>query len=79
VRWGVTPNLTLNATVNPDFSQVEADAGQFQFDPRQALFFPEKRPFVLDGLGRTASSAETRGSCRASSTACRSRVRRAGP
>ena len=50
VRWGVTPNLTLNATANPDFSQVEADATQFQIDPRQALFFPEKRPFFLDGI-----------------------------
>ena len=50
LRWGVTTNLTLNGTVNPDFSQVEADAGQFQFDPRQALFFPEKRPFFLDGI-----------------------------
>ena len=49
-RWGVTSNLTLNATVNPDFSQVEADATQIQFDPRQALFFQEKRPFFLDGI-----------------------------
>jgi len=49
VRWGVTPNLTLNGTVNPDFSQVEADASQFTYDPRTALFFPEKRPFFLDG------------------------------
>ena len=45
----MTPNLTLNGTVNPDFSQVEADASQFTFDPRSALFFPEKRPFFLDG------------------------------
>jgi Domain of unknown function (DUF5916) len=50
VRWGVTPNLTLNGTVNPDFSQVESDASQVQYDPRQALFFDEKRPFFLDGL-----------------------------
>jgi hypothetical protein len=50
LRWGVTTNLTLNGTLNPDFSQVESDAGQFQFDPRQAVFFPEKRPFFLDGL-----------------------------
>jgi len=50
VRWGVTPNLTLNGTVNPDFSQVEADASQIQYDPRDAIFFPEKRPFFLDGL-----------------------------
>jgi hypothetical protein len=49
LRWGVTPNLTMNGTVNPDFSQVEADASQFTFDPRSTLFFPEKRPFFLDG------------------------------
>ena len=49
-RWGITNNLTLNATANPDFSQVEADASQLVFDPRQALFYPEKRPFFLDGL-----------------------------
>lgn len=50
VRWGVTNNLTLNGTANPDFSQVESDVSQIQFDPRDALFFPEKRPFFLDGL-----------------------------
>ncbi|PYO78824.1 MAG: hypothetical protein DMD67_04225 [Gemmatimonadetes bacterium] len=42
--------MTLTGTGNPDFSQVEADAGQLQFDPRQALFFAEKRPFFLEGL-----------------------------
>jgi hypothetical protein len=50
VRWGMTSNLTLNASVRPDFAEVESDAGQFVIDPRQALFFPEKRPFFLDGL-----------------------------
>jgi hypothetical protein len=50
LRWGVTPNLTLNGTYNPDFSQVEADASQIVTDPRRALFFPEKRPFFLDGI-----------------------------
>jgi hypothetical protein len=50
LRWGVTPNLTLNGTVNPDFSQVESDASQVQYDPRNAVFYPEKRPFFLDGL-----------------------------
>jgi hypothetical protein len=49
IRWGLTPNLTLAGTLNPDFSQVEADAGQVVFDPRTALFFPEKRPFFLEG------------------------------
>ena len=48
VRWGLTDNLTLNGTVKPDFSQVESDAGQLAFDPRQALFFAEKRPFFLE-------------------------------
>ncbi|MFL5614560.1 MAG: DUF5916 domain-containing protein [Gemmatimonadaceae bacterium] len=50
VRWGVTENLTLNSTIHPDFSQIEADAGQFVFDPRSSLFFAEKRPFFLDGI-----------------------------
>ena len=55
VRWGVTPNLSLNGTINPDFSQVEADASQIQYDPRNALFFEEKRPFFLDGLEQFAT------------------------
>jgi uncharacterized protein DUF5916/cellulose/xylan binding protein with CBM9 domain len=48
-RWGVTPNMTLNATLNPDFSQVEADVAQLDINTRFALFFPEKRPFFLEG------------------------------
>ncbi len=55
VRWGLTPNLTLNGTVNPDFSQIEADAGQFTFDPRSAVFYDEKRPFFLDGSEQFAT------------------------
>ena len=50
VRWGISNNLTLNGTVNPDFSQIESDAGQLSFDPRQSLFFAEKRPFFLEGI-----------------------------
>ncbi|HJP61766.1 MAG TPA: DUF5916 domain-containing protein, partial [Gemmatimonadaceae bacterium] len=50
VQWGITNTLTLNAAVNPDFAEVESDAGQFVIDPRLALFFPEKRPFFLEGL-----------------------------
>lgn len=50
VRWGMRQNLTLNATINPDFSQVEADVGQVTLNERFALFYPEKRPFFLDGL-----------------------------
>lgn len=50
VRWGVSNNLTLNGTLNPDFSQVEADVAQISFDPREAVFVPERRPFFLDGI-----------------------------
>lgn len=48
-RWGITTDLNLNGTLNPDFSQVESDAEQIQFDPRLALSYPEKRPFFLEG------------------------------
>jgi hypothetical protein len=50
LRWGITPNLTWTATARPDFSQVEADAAQVVYDPRVALYYPEKRPFFLEGL-----------------------------
>jgi hypothetical protein len=49
LRWGITSDLTVNTTVNPDFSQVEADVAQLDVNNRFALFFPEKRPFFLEG------------------------------
>ncbi|MBN2345763.1 MAG: carbohydrate binding family 9 domain-containing protein [Candidatus Aminicenantes bacterium] len=49
VKWGITPNLILNAAVNPDFSQIEADAAQLDVNTRYALYYPEKRPFFLEG------------------------------
>ena len=52
VRYGWSSNVGINATVNPDFSQIEADVAQINYDPRRALFFPEKRPFFLDGIER---------------------------
>jgi hypothetical protein len=55
VHWGITPSLILNAAVNPDFSQVEADAAQLEVNERFALFFPEKRPFFLEGADFFAS------------------------
>lgn len=55
VRWGVTNNLTLSGTANPDFSQVESDVGAVSFDPRSALFFPERRPFFLEGIEQFAT------------------------
>jgi hypothetical protein len=58
-RWGITPNLTLNAAINPDFSQVEADAAQLQVNTQFALFFPEKRPFFLEGADLFQTRFET--------------------
>ena len=49
MRWGITPDLTANLAINPDFSQIEADAAQLDVNNRFALFFPEKRPFFLEG------------------------------
>jgi hypothetical protein len=49
VRWGIGSNFVLNGTYKPDFSQVEADATQIATDARFALFYPEKRPFFVEG------------------------------
>ena len=49
VTYGLTSNLTLDGTINPDFSQIEADAGQIAVNERFALFLPEQRPFFLEG------------------------------
>jgi hypothetical protein len=50
VSWGFTPNLTLSAAANPDFSQVEADVLQLDINEQFTLFYPEKRPFFLEGF-----------------------------
>ena len=47
LKWGVRSDLTLDATVNTDFAQVEADEEQVNLT-RFGLFFPEKRPFFLE-------------------------------
>ena len=44
------PAVSLDATVNPDFSQVESDVGQVTVNERFSLFIPEKRPFFLEGI-----------------------------
>jgi len=49
-RWGVTPNFTLSGTANPDFSQVEADSRQLDINEPFALWYPEKRPFFIEGV-----------------------------
>jgi hypothetical protein len=48
MKWGVTSNLTLNATVNPDFGQVEVDPAVVNLTAFET-FFPEKRAFFLEG------------------------------
>ncbi len=48
-KYGITSDLILDATYNPDFSQIEADAGQVDVNLRAGLFFAEKRPFFLEG------------------------------
>jgi len=58
-RWGITPNLTLNAAVNPDFSQIEADSVQLDINTQFALFFNEKRPFFLEGSDFFAGPLQT--------------------
>ena len=50
VKW--TPNAVtaIDGTINPDFSQVESDVAQLSANQRFALFYPEKRPFFLEGI-----------------------------
>ncbi|MFK8014817.1 MAG: DUF5916 domain-containing protein [Gammaproteobacteria bacterium] len=55
VRWGASPEMTLIGTINPDFSQVEADVAQLNVNNTFALFFPETRPFFLDGASNFES------------------------
>ena len=50
LKYSLTPSLTLDATVNTDFAQVEVDDQQVNLD-RFTLFFPEKRPFFLENAG----------------------------
>ena len=61
LKYGITSDLVLDAAINPDFSQVEADAGQVDVNFRYQLYYPEKRPFFLEGrekfkIGATQTS-----------------------
>ncbi len=49
LKYGITSYLTADITYNPDFSQVEADIPQIDVNQRYALYYPEKRPFFLEG------------------------------
>ncbi|MCY4599185.1 MAG: DUF5916 domain-containing protein [Acidobacteria bacterium] len=48
-KYGVTSNLTADLTFNPDFSQIESDQPQIEVNERFAVFYPELRPFFLEG------------------------------
>ncbi len=50
-KYGITSNITLDATINPDFSQVESDAFQVEVNQRFPIFYSEKRPFFMEGMG----------------------------
>jgi len=50
-KYGVTSTITIDATVNPDFSQVESDAFQVEVNQRYPIFFSEKRPFFMENAG----------------------------
>ena len=49
MKYGVTSDLTADFTLNPDFSQIESDRPQIETNQRFPLFFPELRPFFLEG------------------------------
>ncbi len=49
VKYGITSNLTADLTVNPDFSQIESDRTQIEVNQRFPIFYPELRPFFVEG------------------------------
>jgi len=50
VKWTPSAAMAVDATLNPDFSQIESDVAQIAANERFALLFPEKRPFFLEGI-----------------------------
>ncbi len=50
IKYQITPNITLDAAINPDFAEVEADAPVVRANERFPIFFAEKRPFFLEGI-----------------------------
>src|SRR5947207_2523711 len=49
-KYGLTPNITLDFALNPDFEQIESDQLVVTANQRFPIFFPEKRPFFLEGV-----------------------------
>ncbi|MBH0046575.1 MULTISPECIES: carbohydrate binding family 9 domain-containing protein [Pseudoalteromonas] len=56
LRWGLTKDAVLNATINPDFSQVETDSLELDVNTTFSIYYAEKRPFFLDGASYFKSS-----------------------
>lgn len=56
VKWGITPQISLQATINPDFSQVEADDAQVSINNTFSLFFDERRPFFVENADYFSSN-----------------------
>jgi hypothetical protein len=56
IKWGITPEVSIQATFNPDFSQVEADVAQLSINDTFALFFDEKRTFFLENADYFSSN-----------------------
>jgi hypothetical protein len=50
IQYSPGPNISVNAVVNPDFSQIESDADQLSVNTTFALYYPEKRPFFMTGM-----------------------------
>lgn len=50
IKYGITSNITIDATVNPDFGQVEADPSVLNLGPFET-FYQERRPFFIEGTG----------------------------
>src|SRR5439155_4715373 len=49
-KFAITPNVTLDFALNPDFAQIESDQLVVTANQRFPIFFPEKRPFFLEGI-----------------------------
>ena len=72
VKYLPNADNAIDLTVKPDFSQVESDTAQIATNQRFALFYPEKRPFFLEGIDMlrdAASRPSTRGRSRRRSRA----------
>jgi hypothetical protein len=59
LRYSPSPDFAVEGVVNPDFSQVESDAAQISVNSTFALFYPEKRPFFLQGADMFQNQTQT--------------------